>query len=281
MLKKGINFWSFAPGASVEHAAEVAAAAGMEGIELCLDGAGPLTVDTTDDEVLALGQILKDHGLETASVASGLPWEFPMTSDDAGKRATALKAATRQIEVAALLDAGAVLIVPGYAGCDFVPDAEVIPTEIALERAREGLSQLAQVAEERGIDIGVENVWNKMLQTPTEMRDFIDSIGSERVGSYFDVANPLAVGYPEDWIRVLGKRIKRVHFKDYRRAIGTVDGFVGLLNGDVNFPEVVAALHEIGYDGFCTGEILPPYTHFNDAMVHMTSIAMDYIMGRK
>lgn len=281
MLNKGINFWSFAPGISAEHAADLAAAAGFDGVEFCLDGAGPLTMDTTDDEVRALGKQLNDRGLKAASVASGLPWEYPMTSNDPAKRATATKVATRQIEVAGILEAGAVLIVPGYVGCDFVPGAEIIPTEQALSRARESISSLIPVAEKHGIDIGIENVWNKMLQTPVEMRDFLDSFDNERVGSYFDVANPLINGYPEDWIRVLGKRIKRVHFKDYRRAVGTVDGFVGLLNGDVNFPAVVEALAEVGYSGFCTAEILPPFQHHNDAMAHMTSIAMDYIMGKK
>lgn len=278
-MKKGINYWSFA-GADPAHAIELAAKAGFEGIELCLDEGTALSLDTTDDEVRALGRLVADHGLEVTSIASGMPWSYPITSANPDTRAMAVRAARRQIEIAAMLDAGAILLVPGYVGCDFVPGAEVVPVQDALQRAHDGIASLVPFAEEHGIDIGVENVWNKMLQSPLEMRDFIDGFNSPRVGSYFDVANAVINGYPEDWVRVLGSRIRRVHFKDYRRAVGTVDGFVGLLSGDVNFPEVVKALGEVGYDGYVTGEILPSYTHHVDAVAYITSIAMDHILGR-
>lgn len=278
-MKKGINYWSFG-GTDLPRAIELAAKAGFDGIELCVDAGTALTPETSDDEVRAIGRLVADHGLEVSSIASGMPWSFPMTSADPEKRAIAISTARRQIEVADLLGAGAILLVPGYVGCDFVPGAEVIPTLDALERAREGIAAIAGDAVNHGIDVGVENVWNKMLQTPTEMRDFIDSFDNPRIGSYFDVANAVANGYSEDWIRVLGTRIRRVHFKDYRRAIGTVDGFVGLLNGDVDFPAVVTALREVGYDGYCTAEILPSFTHYGDALPAMTSIAMDHILER-
>jgi len=103
----------------------------------------------------------------------------------------------------------------------------------------------------------IENVWNKFLLSPLEMRDFIDSFNSEMVGAYFDVGNVLLTGYPEHWIRILESRIKRVHVKDFRRSVGTVDGFVDLLEGDVDFQAVKEALSDIGYDGYVTAEMLP------------------------
>src|SRR5690606_16928419 len=103
-----------------------------------------------------------------------------------------------------------------------------------------------------GVQVCVENVWNKFLLSPLEMRGFLDGLKSSSVGSYFDVGNVLATGYPEHWIQLLGSRIKRVHFKDYRRAVGTADGFCDLLSGDVNWPGVVSALCSIGYDGWVT-----------------------------
>jgi hexulose-6-phosphate isomerase len=89
------------------------------------------------------------------------------------------------------------------------------------------------------------------------MRDFIDVFGSEMVGAYFDVGNVLLTGYPEQWIRILGKRIKRVHVKDFKRSAGTAEGFVDLLEGDVDFQLVKKALADIGYDGYVTAELLP------------------------
>ena len=77
------------------------------------------------------------------------------------------------------------------------------------------------------------------------------------MGAYFDVGNVLLTGYPEQWIRILGKRIKRVHVKDFKCSVGTVEGFVDLLEGDVNFQTVKEALFDIDYDGYVTAELLP------------------------
>jgi hexulose-6-phosphate isomerase len=87
------------------------------------------------------------------------------------------------------------------------------------------------------------------------MRDFIDSFGSRQVVAYFDVGNVLSTGYPEHWIKILGARIRRVHIKDYKVAVGTAAGFCDLLEGDVNFEAVKKALAEIHYDGYVTAEI--------------------------
>jgi hexulose-6-phosphate isomerase len=67
----------------------------------------------------------------------------------------------------------------------------------------------------------------------------------------------LLTGYPDHWIHILGERIKRVHVKDFKRSVGTVEGFVDLLEGDVDFAAVKKALADIGYDGYVTAEMLP------------------------
>ena len=108
---------------------------------------------------------------------------------------------------------------------------------------------LAPFAEELGVTLGVENVWNKFLLSPLEMRDFLDKIGSPRVKSYFDVGNVVATGYPEQWIRILGERIARVHFKDFQRDVATLDGFCDLLEGDADYAAVMRELRAVGYDG--------------------------------
>jgi len=123
----------------------------------------------------------------------------------------------------------------------------------------------------------VENVWNKFLLSPLEMRDFIDSLNSKYIGSYFDVGNVVYSGYPEHWIKILGNRIKKLHFKDFKRSIGTIAGFVPLLEGDVNFPEVIKALEKINYTSYVTGELFPDQSA---NIVVDTSAAMDKILGR-
>jgi hexulose-6-phosphate isomerase len=130
--------------------------------------------------------------------------------------------------------------------------------------------------------LGIENVWNKFLLSPLEMRDFIDSFQSEWVGSYLDVGNALATGYPEHWIRILSHRIKRVHFKDYRRAVGSVAGFVDLLSGDVHWPAVMRELRAIGYSGWIAAEMIPPvpfYKYSPEVLIQNTARAMDAIFS--
>lgn len=114
------------------------------------------------------------------------------------------------------------------------------------------------------------------------MKVFIDQFDTPHVGSYFDAGNVLATGYPEHWIPILGERIKRVHFKDYRRAVGSVDGFCDLLSGDVNWPAVMQALSEIGYDGWVAAEMIPPvpfYKYAPETLIENTSRAMDKIFA--
>ncbi|PIV64689.1 MAG: xylulose 5-phosphate 3-epimerase, partial [bacterium (Candidatus Ratteibacteria) CG01_land_8_20_14_3_00_40_19] len=111
-------------------------------------------------------------------------------------------------------------------------------------------------------------------------KNFIDEINEEYVQAYFDVGNVLLYGYPEHWIRILGKRIKKVHFKDFRTAVGTLDGFVGLLHGDVNWKEVMAAFKEIGYDGYAIAEYIPYKFHPEQLPVDISN-AMDKIFRRK
>ena len=112
------------------------------------------------------------------------------------------------------------------------------------------------------------------------MADFIDKVGSDYVGSYFDVGNVVYIGHPEHWIKVLGNRIKKVHFKDYRKEAGSLCGFVDLLSGDVNWPKVMEQFKNIGYDNWVTAEMLPPYTYYPETIVYNTSNAMDKIIGR-
>ena len=155
-----------------------------------------------------------------------------------------------------------------------------IAKNLTYYRKSAGYTQ-AELAEKVGVSIGLENVWNKFLLSPMEMRDFIDKIDSDFVGSYFDVGNVLFNGYPEHWIKILANRIKKVHFKDYRIAAGGLHGFVDLLAGDVNYPAVIDALKSVGYDGYVTAEMIPAYTHYPETIIYNTSNAMDKILGVK
>ena len=279
-MKKGISIWSFAEG-TLREKMLLAKKAGFDGIELSLDETGEVSLESDEKTLLELKAYAKEIGIEFYSVASGLYWTYNYTTANEENRKKAIEITKKQLWVASVLGCDTILVVPGAVEVAFAPD-EVVEYDVAYERAQAALKELAPVAEKLGVAIGVENVWNEFLLSPLEMARFIDEIGSDYVGSYFDVGNVLFMGYPEHWIKVLGKRIKKVHFKDYRRATGNgvLSGFVDLLAGDVNYPAVMESLKKIGYDNWVTAEMLPPYKYYPETILYNTSNSMDKILGR-
>jgi len=281
-MKKSISIWSFYGDWSLKDKMKLAKDAGFEGIELDVSGDGPITLDSDEDAIAAIGSLAADSGLTLSGLATGMYWEFNPASENAESRAQAKVVLEKQIRVASQLGIGAVLVVPGSVGADFIPGCEELSYDKVWDRATEFISNALPLAKELGVDIGIENVWNKFLLSPLEMARFIDQFDDAHVGSYFDVGNVLATGYPEHWIRILKDRIRRVHVKDYRRAVGSVDGFVDLLSGDVNWPGVVQSLKSIGYSGWVAAEMIPPvpfYKYAPETLIDNTSRAMDSIFG--
>ena len=279
-MKKGISIWSF-PAQPLKDNFSLAQKAGFEGVEVALDAAGEVSLTSTEKDLLEVKKQAEEAGIRLYSVACGLYWDYWLNADSAAEREKAKDIVKKQLDTAQILGADTILVIPGCVNADFADPNKVVDYQTTYERSLEALCELKSYAEKTGVAIGLENVWNKFLTSPMEMRDFIDKIGSDFVGSYFDVGNVLFNGYPEHWIRILGNRIKKVHFKDYRKAAGGLHGFVDLLAGDVNYPEVVKALEAIGYDGWVSAEMIPNYTYYTDAIIYNTSNAMDRILGRK
>lgn len=279
-MKKGISIWSFTE-PKLENCFKIAKAAGFDGVEVALAETGEINLESTKEEILKIKECAKNIGIELYSVASGLYWDYSLTANDENVRVKAKNIVKKQLEIASWLGCDTILVVPGAVGIDFIPNKEVVEYDVAYERALEAFKELKYYAEELKVSIGIENVWNKFLVSPIEMRNFIDEIGSDFVGAYFDVGNVLINGYPEHWIKILNNRIKKVHFKDYRKQAGGLHGFVDLLAGDVDYPKVMEEFKKIGYDGWVTAEMLPPYTHYSDAIIYNTSNSMNKILGRK
>jgi hexulose-6-phosphate isomerase len=143
------------------------------------------------------------------------------------------------------LGAKTVLLVPGIV-------TETVGYGDAYKRSQEHIRKLLPLAEQLEVIIAVENVWNKFLLSPLEFARYVDEFESPWLKAYFDIGNVIIFGYSQDWIRTLGKRIVKIHLKDFRRK-----GYqwTNLLEGDVNWKQVRQALGEIGYDGFMTTEL--------------------------
>ena len=279
-MKKSINIWSFV-GKTNREAMKLAKDAGFEGIELALGAEGEITMTSSDAELLSIKAYAEELGIKIPSLSSGLVWADSLSADDPAERERAFQMVKRLLYCAKVIGAETVLVIPGSVSVEFVPQWPVVPYDVVYERALEAIKKLAPIAEEYGVQIGLENVWNKFLLSPMEMRNFIDEVGSDYVGAYFDVGNVVYSGYPEHWISILGKRIFKVHFKDFRRNPGTLNAFVDLLSGDVNWPAVMQAFEDIGYEGWAAGEMIPQYAYASDQIIYNTSASMERILNKK
>lgn len=260
-MKIGASYWMFEGGLEaklpVVEAMKQAKKMGYDSIELAVALEGVLTDKTTQAECEQIRSEAKRIGIAISSVASGQSWFTSPTANDAKVRKNIIDFTKKALQVTRWLGTDAYLFVPGSVDVFFNPASEVIPYDVCMKRATQAVEQLVPVAEKVKVHLCIENVWNKFLLSPLEMRDFIDSFGSKYIGSYFDVGNVLLTGYPEQWIKILGKRIKRVHIKDFKKSVGTAEGFVDLGEGDVDFAAVKKALKEIKYDGYVTAEMIP------------------------
>ncbi len=247
-MKIGINRWTIPPHLTLMESFEMAKRAGFDSIEINIAEDGELRTDSTEAEVKAIVASAERVGITLSSLSTGLGWRYPITSADETVRSKGLDIIRRSLEVAVWMGVDTILIVPGVVNAD-------TPYDVAYERAQEGIRSIVADAEAHKVAVGVENVWNKFLLSPLEFARFLDEIGSAYVGAYFDAGNVLLYGYPEQWIRILGSRIKKVHVKDFKSNIGNMSGFCNPLQGDVPWARVRAALEEIGYDEYITAEV--------------------------
>jgi len=271
-MVKSISFWSMPPGTDVAGGMQLAKQAGFEAIELAVDETGELSLQTTAAELAHIKQLAADIGLQLPTIATGLGWAYPVVGPDPAVCAKGQQVVRKCLEIAEALGAGVVLCVPGS-----VTDA--YPYDTACRDLVAAFQRLAADAQAHKVIIGLENVWNKFMLSPLEFARLIDDIDSPWVQAYFDVGNVVLTGFPDQWIRILGNRIKAVHFKDFKRSIGTIEGFIDLLEGDVPWDRVMAAFRAIDYGGAVTAEMMPPYAYFPERLLEATSASMDRILS--
>ncbi|HEY5561101.1 MAG TPA: sugar phosphate isomerase/epimerase family protein [Clostridiaceae bacterium] len=276
-MKMGISVWAFPGDWGLRRIFQTAKEAGFEGVEVALAENGEINLSSTKEDMYSIKAVAEEVGIQLYSVASGLYWSYSFTSNQEEIRNKAKEIGKKQLEIANYLGCDTILVVPGSVGVDFIPNCEIVEYDIAYVRALSSMIELKRYAEKLEVSIGIENVWNKFLLSPLEFRDFIDKIDSKFVGAYFDVGNVLQTGYPEQWIKILGDRIKKIHFKDYQRSIGTLEGFVDMLSGDVNYPAVIAQLRKINYNDWVTAEV-GIYKDYPEESIFNTANSMKAIL---
>ena len=278
-MKLGISYWSVEGGLAntrpVEEAMKEAKAAGFDGIELAVSTSGVLTTQTDQATCESYRKAAEKIGINVKTLAAGLSWGCSPTDVNPETRKKSIKLHADALQRAAWLGVDSMLMVPGAVSIPWDEKYGPVKYDDAVKWATEAAKQLAPVAEKLGVELCLENVWNGMFYSPLEFAGFIDSIRSPRVGVYFDVGNVLGYHqHPPHWIEILGKRIRRVHIKDFKKSVGNLSGFCDLLAGDVPWKESIAALRKIGYDKTLVAEMMPP----EKTLLERTRVAMDKIV---
>jgi hexulose-6-phosphate isomerase len=257
-MKIGLNLWAYPDTTLLEEMFHQSSVAGFDGVEINLDERGYLTPETSKANVESIARLARRHNLEISSVCSGLFWKYSLTSDTESERKTGLAIVKRMVEVASWLGVARILVVPGAVENPFAtPVPAPVPYDVAYARALAALKEVSVWATQHKVHVGIENVWNKFLLSPLEMRHLIDEVASPFVGCYLDVGNVLALGYPEQWIRILGEHIRQIHVKDFKKTAMHSGTFVGLLEGDVDWIRIREALKAIKYRGYVVAELMP------------------------
>ncbi len=267
-MKKGINEEFAIPmelRADRDAEFKAIAEAGFDGVELFYEG------KYTDAQLDEFKALIKKYGVAVHSLVCGNLWTYQLSANCPDEREKAKQLVREMILDAKALGADSILVVPGAV-------TEKVSYVQAYNNAFNSLSELKPFIEENGIYVCVENVWNKFLITPFEMRDFIDKLDCKYIQSYFDAGNVLVNSWPQYWVEVLGERIKKVHIKDFKRSVGNIEGFVDLMEGDLEWDKLMASLRAVGYDDYVTVEV-PFYKYAPQKFLVDTATTLDAIFA--
>ena len=284
-MKKSINLWAFPypDSMSLKECLQLAKDAGFDAVELNYDLENDLSPNASHEDLLSIRRMADSIGIEISGLCSFLFWPYPLSSNDPEKRARGLELAGLIGKAAHTMEVENVLVVPGAVGIPWRDDHEPVANDVCEARAKEAVGQLMREAEKNKVYLNMENIFfNGFLMTPAEMNAFVDGFQSEYVRVHFDTGNIMEYQFPEHWARLLGGRTKNVHLKEFTKK-GTdhsLECFRPILDGTTNWPAVIEALDQAGYEGYLTFEYFHPYLHYPEALIYQTSDSLDRLLGR-
>ncbi|MHB8522723.1 MAG: sugar phosphate isomerase/epimerase family protein [Limisphaerales bacterium] len=243
-LRKGVSLGMIKGNESILDKFKLLKDLGFDGIELDYPN-GP-----DKKQILAARDAT---GIAIGNIIDSIHWNQTLSDPDPAVRARGLAGLQQALRDAKELGCPAVLLVAGVVN-------KKVSYADAYTRSQAEIRKVVPLAEELGVKIAIENVWNHFLLSPIEAARYVDELNSPAVGWHFDVGNVVTYGWPEQWVQILNKRIVTLHIKEFSRERANKEGLwkgfeVELLEGDNDWPAVMKALDEVGFHGWSIAEI--------------------------
>jgi inosose dehydratase len=216
----------------LERAVTDIASVGFAGVE-AFDGNVADFADRPDD----LRNLLADNGLTLVSVYTGGNFIYPDILPDE------LSRVQRAAELAATFGAEHLVVGGGARRASGT-------TESDYDRLGEALDTVNELAGSHGLTACYHPHLTTIVESPAELDKIM---ARSRIGFCPDTAHLAAGGgNPAELIRRYPDRVRYVHLKDFRPD---PFAFLPLGEGVIDFPDVIAAIREIGYDGWLLIEL--------------------------
>jgi hexulose-6-phosphate isomerase len=244
-FKKAVMWDMIQAGGTVLEKFQILKEAGFDGVEMNSPGGPP------NDEI---NHACEQTGMLVEGIVDSKHWKITLSHPDPDVREQGLKDLEQALHDCKALGGTSVLLVPGVVNANVSYDQ-------CYQRSQAQIRKALPLARELGVKIAIEDVWNDFLLSPLEAARYVDEFNDPAaVAWHMDIGNVMAYGYPEQWVRILGSRIVKLHVKEFSRAKmnteGRGKGFdVKLGDGDVNWKAVMTALDEVGYHTWMCAEV--------------------------
>ena len=249
----------------------VLADAGYDGVEVLLDEPHLYPAADDDAAVERVRASLDDRGLAVSNCNAFMLSAVPLSNrvreseygrdteefhhpsfveHDADDRDIRVEHTKEALRTAAALGAPSISVPPGGPIPEGKSDGE------ALDEFVEGLREVADVAEEAGVDVLVEPEPELLIETSDEFLDLMDRVDSPRVGCNFDAGHFFAVREdPSELVSKLSKYARHYHLEDI--PADRTHEHTQLGEGGMDVDGFLSTLDDASYDGFVTVELYP------------------------
>ena len=150
-------------------------------------------------------------GILIEGMVDSVHWQDTLSHPDPSAREQASKPSNSPCATARNLAAPASCSSPAWSN-------SIVTYDQCYQRSQEEIRKAIPLAQELGVKIAIEDVWNDFLLSPLEAARYVDEFNNPAaIGWHMDIGNVMAYGYPEQWVHILGSRIVKLHVKDFSR----------------------------------------------------------------